>query len=188
MQYLLLILVALSVILFTLIYISLSNSRKLSNNRNNFDECFNYMNKNWENFESRYGHLSDEIIRRQLFPTLKEVSEKLTTDQCIYDIGGNIGEITNLFHEYYPDNEIYTFEPVISNFKELKRKFINIDNIKLNNIALGSLNGEKTSHTINNGRLGDYLYPRRMLSEFLIKYMTVDMFYQKFCILSIFIF
>lgn len=146
------------------------------------------MNKNWQNFESRNGYLSDGIIRSQLFPLIKDASDKLSSNQCIYDVGGNIGDITHLFHLYYPDNEIYTIEPLNSNFKELQRRFNNIEKIKLYNVALGYKNEEKTSHTFNNGTIGDYLYPRRVLNEFVIKYITVDSFYKKYCISCIFIY
>lgn len=160
------------------------NKRKMyiSYKNENNKRCLEFMNSNWEIFESRYGSLNDVVIRKQLFFLLKEMNKVIPQNQCIYDVGGNVGEITKLFHVFYPNNLIFTVEPVNVNYKEIMRKFTNIGNIKVYNVALGSFNGKRTSHTFGNGKVGDYLYPRRLLSEFEIEYTTADSFYKKNCI------
>lgn len=173
------------IVFIVFLHCYLSFNKKKNRNPQDFKICFNYMNHNWENFESRYGHLSDEIIRKQLFPMIKEIKQSLSSNECIYDVGGNIGEITELFHEYYPNNVIHTFEPVNNNFIQLRKKFEMIQNIKLNHIALGSFDGQKSSHTMGSGFLGDYLYPHRLLAEFKTEYMTADSYYKNFCICTI---
>lgn len=168
---------------FNIIIICNYRSNTILNNSKRNKICLEFMNNNWKIFESRYGSLNDDIIRKQLFALVKEKRNEIAQNQCIYDVGGNVGEITKLFHYYYPNNYIFTVEPVSANYYEIKRKFYNISNIKVYNIALGSFNGDKMSHTFRNGKVGDYLYPRRSLSKFEIKYMTADTFYKLFCIL-----
>ena len=60
--------------------------------------------------------------------------------RVIFDIGGNIG-ITSIFYSsFFPNANIYTFEPVKSNFKILDLNSKNSDKIEIFNFGLGSKN------------------------------------------------
>lgn len=173
-------------IFFLFIFTSLNYNNiniNLQNVSINYSKCLRFMDSNWDIFETRYGSLTDDMIRKRLFPLIKEMTKELKKNQCIYDIGGNIGDITKMFNEFYPNSFVFTVEPVNINYRELKKRFNNCENIKLYNYAIGSFNGEKASHTFGNGGVGDYLYPGRLLSEFDVKYITLDKFYKDFSII-----
>lgn len=48
---------------------------------------------------------------------------KINKKDLILDIGGHQGESIHLFKKYYPENEIYTFEPVEFLYKEIVKNF-----------------------------------------------------------------
>jgi FkbM family methyltransferase len=62
----------------------------------------------------------------------------------ILDIGANIGMMSTTLAKNFPDSTIYSFEPIPSNNKAIKRvmKYFNIKNILLSEIAVGNTNGE----------------------------------------------
>jgi FkbM family methyltransferase len=62
----------------------------------------------------------------------------------IFDVGANIGQTANYFLKNFPDAEIYSFEPVLSVYKELVANTANTK-IKCFNQALGD---EKTNSKI----------------------------------------
>lgn len=181
-MYKVIILFSIIIIIIFVFYFKNTNKIIINEASKNYSECIKFMDNNWDIFESRFGKLNDGIIRTQLFPLIKEMRKSLKKNECIYDIGGNIGEITKMLNEFYPDNKIFTIEPLSSNFQELKKKFSNITNINIYNYAVGSFNGKRVHKTFGDGSTGDYLYPARMLNQFEVNFITTDAFYKKYCI------
>ena len=55
--------------------------------------------------------------------------------KCIFDVGANIGDWSNLVSSIYPECEVHAFEIVPATFEELKKN-VRATNIKLSNIGL----------------------------------------------------
>ncbi|HEB87427.1 MAG TPA: FkbM family methyltransferase [Gammaproteobacteria bacterium] len=60
----------------------------------------------------------------------------------ILDIGGNIGTTSVYFSNRFPRAKIYTFEPVVDNYKLLEKNATNSPNISTFNVGLGDHDGE----------------------------------------------
>jgi FkbM family methyltransferase len=70
--------------------------------------------------------------------------EKLTAYDpinTIFDVGGNFGQTALQFFYSFPSAHIYTFEPVLSNFKILKKNLCGKKRISAYNLALGERSG-----------------------------------------------
>jgi FkbM family methyltransferase len=61
--------------------------------------------------------------------------------KIIFDIGGNIGITSILMSKVFPDSKIFSFEPMLENFKILEKNIEEYENIKAFNFGLGSKNG-----------------------------------------------
>ncbi len=83
----------------------------------------------------------DKEIKNVNFEEL--LSEKIKTNPIIFDVGGNKGQSIELFKKIFKNPTIHSFEPIKSEFDNLKRKFGSDKNIFLNNIALGDKIEEK---------------------------------------------
>jgi len=68
----------------------------------------------------------DEILQR-----------RLSNNPIIFDVGANRGQSIERFSKLFSSFTIHSFEPIAEEFDRLKKKFGNIDNIYLNNFALG---------------------------------------------------
>jgi len=64
--------------------------------------------------------------------------------RVIFDVGANIGVITALIANLYPEAKIFAFEPEEQNFEVLKKNICEYPNITAKNVALGSSAGERT--------------------------------------------
>ena len=56
----------------------------------------------------------------------------------IYDVGSNEGEYSILFKKIFPNSKIFAFEPNSKLCKNSKKKFKNLKNIKILNVAVGN--------------------------------------------------
>jgi FkbM family methyltransferase len=56
----------------------------------------------------------------------------------IFDIGANTGQSVNQFLKYFPDSEIFSFEPNDAAFGVLQKSNMNKKNVYLENCAIGS--------------------------------------------------
>ena len=55
----------------------------------------------------------------------------------IFDIGANIGQTVDFYHDIYPNASIYSFEPIPKTYAELKKNCSGKQNAKTFNIAFG---------------------------------------------------
>ncbi len=62
--------------------------------------------------------------------------------KCIMDIGANIGIISVVLANLYPDAKIFSFEPDKDNFEILKKNTENYKNVTIYNAALSNYEGE----------------------------------------------
>ncbi|MEL7530917.1 MAG: FkbM family methyltransferase [Bacteroidota bacterium] len=67
----------------------------------------------------------------------------LSREAHVLDIGANIGIMTVLMAKRSPQGKVYAYEPVPENFKALEAicRFMKVDNVELNQLALGPENG-----------------------------------------------
>lgn len=69
-------------------------------------------------------------------------SSALRADDCVWDVGANVGHYTKLFSEVVGLNgRVVAFEPSLDNFERLVNECTEIGNVSLLNIGLGSRNG-----------------------------------------------
>jgi FkbM family methyltransferase len=89
---------------------------------------------------------SDMILIYEILLQSKYKSEyffpKEVNPKVIFDIGGNVGITAIYLSRIFPNSKIYTFEPILDNFKILKKNIQEYKNIEAFNIGLGSKNGE----------------------------------------------
>ncbi|MEM9922931.1 MAG: FkbM family methyltransferase [Cyanobacteria bacterium P01_D01_bin.50] len=57
--------------------------------------------------------------------------------QTIFDVGANIGQTSLFLNRYFPQADIYAFEPVKVTYETFKNNTVNINKIKAYNYALG---------------------------------------------------
>lgn len=66
--------------------------------------------------------------------------QKIQNCSIIIDVGANNGQSIKKFSNLYPNSQIHSFEPILSEFDVLRKKYGNSENIYLNNLALGEQN------------------------------------------------
>lgn len=58
--------------------------------------------------------------------------------QTVFDVGANIGQTARGFIQYFPNSQIYCFEPVSQSFRTLSQNFSEFPNVHCINKGLGS--------------------------------------------------
>jgi FkbM family methyltransferase len=66
---------------------------------------------------------------------------KRVNPKIILDIGANIGATTIYYANRFPDAKIYSFEPLLENYKILEKNTSNIENVSVFNYGLGKNDG-----------------------------------------------
>ena len=57
---------------------------------------------------------------------------------CCFDIGANTGQTAEKFARYFPDSDIYVFEPVKNSYQQLLQNIAHLDNVKSFQCAMGA--------------------------------------------------
>ena len=83
------------------------------------------------------------IHQRNILRSIKK--EKLIINTFI-DIGAHKGTYTDLFIDNYDIKKIYMFEPQLSIFKYIKKKYKNVKIIKIFNYGISNRNEKKFLH------------------------------------------
>ena len=83
--------------------------------------------------DKRNEEFTRSFSSKQYFTNLIGVKNDAPT---ILDIGAHRGESIDFFKEIFPNSSIYSFEPDPDNFKELKRKHKDTNNVSLFNSAI----------------------------------------------------
>lgn len=92
-------------------------------------------------FVFAHQHIENAISIAQKMP--------ITEGGCIVDIGGGTGTTAVIFSKKYPKNDIFIFEPILTNFKFIEQVKERTSHWKLINKAAGSTSG-KTQINIAN--------------------------------------
>lgn len=120
-------------------------------------------------------------------PTWKDVMKfELKENPIIFDLGGYLGDWTQISKEYYSNSTVYVFEPVKKNYDIIVDRFINDSSVKVFNFGLSdkndivkiSLTGDSSSmHISDNSNYEDveirdireFLFENNIFSVDLIK-------------------
>lgn len=89
---------------------------------------------------------SDEAIIQAVLIDKKEYAFPKLKPEVVFDIGGNIGIVSVVLANIYPDAKIYTFEPVKENYNLLLKNIESYKNVKSFCCGLGSKSEMKTIH------------------------------------------
>lgn len=81
--------------------------------------------------------------------------------ELIYDIGANIGVVSVILANIYPNAKIHAFEPEPGNFEMLRKNCEQYPNIVLHNVGLGARSGTKklwpSDNPINFGGFSNFI-------------------------------
>jgi FkbM family methyltransferase len=110
--------------------------------------------------QSIFNFFGIRLSRYQSKPNLIFTSlhlKKIRKKSIIFDIGANIGSITNKYLTELSPQSIHTFEPNDEAFKILKTKYLNNKKVILNNCAVGKKKGtKKLNYTLKSGNSSFY--------------------------------
>ena len=67
--------------------------------------------------------------------------------QTVFDVGANVGQSAQKFRTYFPDSEIFCFEPVAATYNELVRATLPLGKVRCFNLALGDEAGSQSMIT-----------------------------------------
>lgn len=100
----------------------------------------------------------------------------------IFDVGANIGQSVKRFKHLIPQSEIHSFEPGPAAYRLLRKNVDSYGDVCLNNLALGSSNGEKTLLENSQSDMSSFLQPSdccwgKIVNQTVVKVTTVD----KYC-------
>lgn len=89
---------------------------------------------------------SDEHIIKSVIVDRKEYlfpSKEALDPQMVYDIGANIGVLSVVLANIYPNAKIHAFEPQPDNFEILHKNVESYPNVHLHAVGLGAVDGAK---------------------------------------------
>ena len=110
------------------------------------DKTHNLRTFNWNGKKVFYRTSSSdmtliyEILLKSKYRSEYYFPEKIKPE-VILDIGGNVGITSIYLASIFPNATIYSFEPLLENYKILQKNTQQYGNIKVFNIGLGSKNG-----------------------------------------------
>ncbi|CAC9541828.1 hypothetical protein [uncultured Gammaproteobacteria bacterium] len=81
-----------------------------------------------------------EIILKKKFQSEYYIP-KIVDPKVILDIGANIGATTIYYANRFPDAKIFSFEPLLENYKILEKNTKNLKNVSIFNYGLGKSDG-----------------------------------------------
>lgn len=102
----------------------------------------------------------------------------------ILDIGANVGQSVQLFHDYFPGCTTHSFEPSPTTFAELKQRAAGIANAQVWNCGVGSAPGKLTLLENEHSDMSSFLPPGdrgwgKITKETTVDVRTVDEFCQE---------
>ena len=83
--------------------------------------------------------------QNKVFELQKSFFDKLDKKlSMLFDIGANVGDITNEYVTLAPDAEIFCFEPIPKTFEILKKRYDSTSKIHCHQLAIGDINKNVT--------------------------------------------
>lgn len=140
------------------------------------------MKKLIKNLFSKFGikviRENHQVWGTDLFLDLNKLYS-LNKFKIVFDVGANVGQSCILYSQKFKSSNIYSIEPVLSTFNQLKVNTKNISRANCINVALGNFKGEleielqekSTLNSLSESRKSDYL-PNKVLEK--IKVETLD--------------
>ena len=83
--------------------------------------------------------------------TVKKLLNSGLDIKLAIDIGGNIGQYTDALIKAFPETEVHIFEPQKINIEKLRLKFIEQNNIKIQQLGVSNKNDTMTLYSNKNG-------------------------------------
>lgn len=108
-------------------------------------------------------HNSFDAIIYYIIENILNVKNKI----IIFDIGANDGGSIKRFKKYFPFSNIHSFEPTEHLVKKMKSS-INLDDIKINQIAVGKENSKRKFYFYNSHRVNSF-FPMEEKSKYKIQ-------------------
>lgn len=117
---------------------------------------------------------SDIGIMHEIFIN-KEYLIKIKNPQYIVDIGSNVGLSVIFFKLFYPDSNIYAFEPDPVTFEKLKRNTSQFNNIFLYNWAISNTNSDIDYYINTKSSMSSSMYKRSSFQKLIkVKSVTIS--------------
>ena len=89
---------------------------------------------------------------------LETVRRTVNRDRClIFDVGAHTGDMSELYRIMFASPVIHAFEPLPDAFATLRTKFGNLDDVVLNQVALGAVAGTALLHRNNKAATSSFL-------------------------------
>lgn len=92
----------------------------------------------------RPGTSDETIISVNMGQECEYIFPENVDPKVIFDVGANIGVISALMANLYPDAKIYAFEPMPENYEILLKNVAEYPNVIPRNVALGDVAGDRT--------------------------------------------
>ncbi len=129
-------------------------------------------------------------LYKNLYFLYKRVNEKaevnflnktVKSGMVVLDIGANIGFYTQIFSKLVgKEGRVYAFEPEKNNFRNLKRLCRDLNNVTLNNVAVGEKNGKIKLYLSEKLNVDHLTYDNKEQRRFVsTKLVTIDKYFDK---------
>ena len=82
----------------------------------------------------------------------------------IFDVGANQGQSISRFDKLFNSKEIYSFEPIESEYLKMRDKYQNNKFVKINNYALGEKIEKKSFSLMNIQALHPFMILKKILN------------------------
>lgn len=94
----------------------------------------------------------------------------------IFDVGANVGQTVERLVRYFPQAEIFSFEPGRRSFEELQRRFGGRAGVHLHDLALGATRGTAALQLNDNTELNTLVGAVNAMNSVAVEVTTLDAF------------
>jgi len=103
--------------------------------------------------------------------------------EVIFDVGANIGQSTIEYKSYFPNAEVYAFEPINQTFEELKSNVNTLQSVYLNKFALSSSSGSKeiylSASSLTNSLRNQVCHQSKLVDSEVIQTKTLSDYFEE---------
>lgn len=96
--------------------------------------------------------------------------------EVIFDVGANIGQTVERLLRYFPQSQIYSFEPGAKSFETLQRRFGGRAGVHLHGIAMGATRGTAALQINDNTELNTLVGTVNSANSVAVEVTTLDAF------------
>ena len=113
-----------------------------------------------------FWQLKRKGIRIDEYIDYARIFKSISDIDLIIDVGANRGQFAKIFRFFYPNKQIYAFEPLPEVFRYLESAFVNDSMFKGFNIALSNNDGTASIMRNESSAMASFLKLKRRFSEF----------------------